>query len=90
MSGNFLEPTIHDVKLRLGELVRVLRKRENLTQEELGERLALSRMTIQNLEAGRNPTMDTVLIVMQHFGLMQDFHELLQKQITNNGYDSLY
>ena len=41
---------IIDVKQALGELVKQLRKRENLTQEELAQRLVVTRGTIKNLE----------------------------------------
>lgn len=35
-------------------LVKLLRDRDVLTQEQLAEKLGLSRLTIQNLESGKN------------------------------------
>jgi transcriptional regulator with XRE-family HTH domain len=81
---------IKDVKIRLGDLVKILRKKEKLTQEELGGKLALSRITIQNLESGKNATMDTVFTVLQYFGMLDNFNELIKSEITNNSYESLY
>lgn len=71
---------IIDVKQALGELVKQLRKRENLTQEELAERLVVTRGTIKNLEHGHNPTLDTVLKVLMHFDLLNDFSDFIKSQ----------
>jgi transcriptional regulator with XRE-family HTH domain len=46
------EPT-EVVLTRLGERVRALRRLNNLTQEQLAERVGLSRTSITNVEAGR-------------------------------------
>jgi len=45
--------TIKETKLQFGKLVKVLRKRESISQIELAELLDLSRITIQNLEIGQ-------------------------------------
>jgi len=84
------DPGIKDVKIKLGELVKLLRKKKGLSQESLGNQLNLSRITIQNLESGKNATLDTLLIVMQHFGLLHVFYDMLEGQTNNNNYDSLY
>jgi len=47
---------IKDLKIGIGKLVKMLRKQNNLTQNDLAEALDLSRLTIQNLEAGKNYT----------------------------------
>jgi transcriptional regulator with XRE-family HTH domain len=84
------DPGIKDVKTKVGELVRLLRKKRGLSQESLGNQLNLSRITIQNLESGKNATLDTLLIVMQHFGLLHVFYDMLEAQTNDNNYDSLY
>jgi transcriptional regulator with XRE-family HTH domain len=84
------DPGIKDVKRKLGELVKLLRRKKGLSQESLGNQLNLSRITIQNLESGKNATLDTLLIVMQHFGLLNVFYDMLETQTNNNNYDSLY
>ena len=86
----FSNVNIADVKIRFGALVKVLRKKQGLTQEELGKKLNLSRITIQNLESGKNATMDTMLIVMQYLDLLTNFNDMLQTEITNSSYPSLY
>jgi transcriptional regulator with XRE-family HTH domain len=86
----FSNVNIADVKIRFGTLVKTLRKKQGLTQEQLGNKLNLSRITIQNLESGKNATMDTMLIVMQYLDLLANFNDMLQTEITNSSYPSLY
>lgn len=68
----FTAVKIKDIKTDIGETVRILRKNAGLTQQDLADKLALSRITVQNLEAGKNFTIDTLLKVLQHFGLLQN------------------
>ena len=82
--------TIKDVKNSLGKLVRMLRDREHLTQEQLGDKLGLSRLTIQNLEAGKNPTIDTLLKTLQYFDLLPGFEAYIATEMSNNSQQSLY
>jgi transcriptional regulator with XRE-family HTH domain len=49
---------IKDVKSEIGQLVKSLRKKQKLSQQELAEQLDLSRITIQNLESGKNFTIE--------------------------------
>lgn len=81
---------IKDVKLRVGSLIKTMRNRENITQEQLAEKLGLSRLTIQNLESGKNPTLDTVLKAFQYFDLLDPFNKYLEMEIDNNNQTSLY
>jgi transcriptional regulator with XRE-family HTH domain len=82
--------TIKDVKNSLGKLVKIFRERESITQEQLGDKLGLSRLTIQNLEAGRNPTIDTLLKVLQYFDLLTGFEAYIVSEMNNNSQQSLY
>jgi len=59
-----------DVKNELGALVKALRKQRGLSQAQLAESLNVSRTTIQNLELGRNFTVDTFLKVMKEMDLL--------------------
>lgn len=82
--------TIKDVKEHIGKLVRIMRNRESLSQEELADKLGMSRLTIQNLESGKNPTVDTVLKVLQHFDLLDSLDKHFETEINNNSQSSLY
>jgi len=82
---------IKDIKLEIGQLVKSFRKRDKISQEELAEKLNLSRITIQNLEAGKNFTIDTLLKVLQHFDLLNSLDEILKdKRNDNENTESLY
>ena len=77
----FNEIKIKDVKIKSGQLVKTLRKNAKLSQEELAEQLNMSRLTIQNLESGKNFTIDSFLKVMQHFELLDVIYKLLEDKI---------
>jgi transcriptional regulator with XRE-family HTH domain len=77
----FNEIKIKDVKIKSGQLVKTLRKNAKLSQEELAELLNLSRLTIQNLESGKNFTIDSFLKVMRHFELLDVIYKLLEDKI---------
>ncbi|HRN40986.1 MAG TPA: helix-turn-helix transcriptional regulator [Vicingus sp.] len=75
---------IKDVKLQIGQLTKVLRKKNKLSQEELAQLLDLSRITIQNLESGKNFTIDILLKVVQHFDLLDALHQQLNEQLNEH------
>lgn len=82
---------VKDVKTEIGQLVRVIRKRHNLTQEELAQLLNISRITVQNLEAGKNFTIDTLLKVLEHFDLLKELNTLVKdKRNEQENVISLY
>lgn len=62
--------TIKEVKVKIGELCKQKRKEHELSREELAEVLDISRTTIQNIENGKNATLDNILKVANHFGLL--------------------
>jgi transcriptional regulator with XRE-family HTH domain len=81
---------IKDVKTDLGHWAKMVRKKQNLSQDQLAELLNMSRITIQNLEAGKNITIDTLLKVFRHFDALEKFNDFVQEEIKNNSYKSLY
>lgn len=82
---------IKDVKNEIGQLVRSYRKSQKLTQQQLADQLDLSRITIQNLESGKNFTIDTFLKVLQHVELLGAFNAFVKgKRSDNEHVKSLY
>lgn len=69
---------IKDIKNELGILVKVLRKQRGLSQIQLANSMDVSRTTIQNLELGKNFTVDTILKVLKEMDLL----EQLKSEIT--------
>lgn len=82
--------TIKDIKVKIGEACKALRKSNNLSREDLAEALEVSSTTIQNIENGKNATLDNVLKVANHFGLLQSISKELDSTITNQNDISLY
>ena len=62
---------IKDIKNELGDLVKALRKQRGLSQTQLAKSLDVSRTTIQNLELGKNFTVDTILKVFKEMDLLK-------------------
>lgn len=75
---SFSSLRVSDVKQAMGKLVKQMRSDRKLSQEELAKQLNLSRITIQNLERGGNFTIETFLLVLQHFGEMQALYDFIQ------------
>lgn len=69
--------TIKDVKSNVGAWCRTMRKAERLTKQDLAEELGLSRFTIAKLENGENPTLETVLKVLQYFDKLKSFNQFV-------------
>ena len=67
------------------------RKQQKLSQQELADQLELSRITIQNLESGKNFTIDTLLKVFNHFDVLVGFNQfLMDKRNETEELTSLY
>lgn len=82
--------TIKDVKVQLGTACKALRRANELSRDELAEVLEVSSTTIQNIENGKNATLDNVLKVANHFGLLPAITKEIDKVITNQNNISLY
>lgn len=82
---------IKDVKSEIAQLVKSYRKQQKLSQQELAAQLELSRITIQNLESGKNFTIDTLLKVFNHFDVLVGFNQfLMDKRNETEQMTSLY
>lgn len=82
---------IKDVKIEIGIFVKALRKQRGLSQTQLANTLDVSRTTIQNLELGKNFTVDTILKVLKEMDLlMQLKSEITQAKAHVMNSKSLY
>ena len=75
--------TIKEVKTNIGSWCRMMRKAENLTKQELAQELEQSRFTIANLENGENPTLETLLKVLQYFDEMKSLNQFVENKMEN-------
>jgi len=77
---NFFNLNISEVKLEIGNFVKKLRTQNKISQEELAKKLNLSRLTIQNVENGKNFNIDTILLIFQYFDELQGFYDYLNSR----------
>jgi transcriptional regulator with XRE-family HTH domain len=63
--------TIKSVKLKIGQFCKNKRKGYGLSRDELAKELDISRTTIQNIENGKNATLDNLLKVANHFNVLE-------------------
>lgn len=66
-----------------GSILKLLRKNHNLTQEELGARIGLSKAVISKYENGIGyPTFDTLIHIAEYFAVTTDFLLGVEKSKT--------
>lgn len=82
--------TIKEVKIKIGKTCKLNRKANDLSREEFAKALQVSSTTIQNIENGKNATLDNVLKVANHFGLLQEIAKGIDKMIADQNNISLY
>lgn len=79
----FSNVRVSGVKIAMCALIKSMRVRRRLTQEELAQRLNRSRITIQNVERGNNVTLDTYLLILQFFCEIESFNDYIQSKIDD-------
>lgn len=61
---------VKEVKNEMGLLIKAMRKQRGLSQIQLAKSIDISRTTIQNLEQGKNFTVDTILKILKEMDLL--------------------
>lgn len=82
--------TIKEVKERIGVICRQHRKANDLSRDELASALSISATTIQNIENGKNATLDNILKIANHFGLLTSIYNSLDDFMETDDNLSLY
>lgn len=82
--------TIKEVKDKIGFVCQRQRKVHGLSRDELAEALEISATTIQNIENGKNATLDNILKLANHFGLMTKIYDSLDGFAEADNNPSLY
>ena len=67
---------------RIAEAVKTLRNSSGLTQKELSEKTGVRQATIVDIEAGRNCTVKTLMIVVEAIGGTIEINTFLKGHIT--------
>lgn len=81
---------VSDVRIQIGQMLRNLRKRERMSQQELADRIGVSRVTVYNIETGKNANIDTWLLILEHFDALAEFTEFMRQQNDTIDTGSLY
>lgn len=82
---------IKEVKIEVGRLMKTIRKQRQLTQLEVAEQLGVSRNTIQNMESGKNFTINTLFKILKEFDLLDKlYREVLSERKAIEQTKSLY
>jgi DNA-binding XRE family transcriptional regulator len=82
--------TIKDVKVKIGQVCQKKRKDYEMSRDELAQALDISRTTIQNIENGKNATLDNILKVANHFSMLEDIFKAVETAENTNDTISLY
>jgi len=82
--------SIKEVKDKIGLVCKQQRKANGLSRSELAEALDVSATTIQNIESGKNSTLDNILKIANHFGLLNSIYDSLNTLEHDETYESLY
>ena len=70
---------------RIGSDLKTWRLLRRLTIEQVADRAGVERRTVMNLEAGRNPTVDTLLRVARALGVLDRLVESMDPYETDVG-----
>lgn len=60
--------TDREIQEALGQRLRALREARGLSQQEAAERADLARSTVHEAEAGKNPTLNTLVRLLRVYG----------------------
>lgn len=60
--------TDREIQEVLGQRLRALRKARGMSQQEAAERADLARSTVHEAEAGKNPTLNTLVRLLRVYG----------------------
>ncbi len=82
--------TIKDIKVKIGKSCVRQRKVHGLSREQLAEELGMSSTTVQNIETGKNTTLDNLLKIANHFGWLGVISKELDKSLEEDTNISLY
>lgn len=65
---------------KIGEKIRYLRLRQNITQQQLAEDTQLSLSTIKKIERGEGSTLDSFLRILRILGRLDDLSNLVEEE----------
>lgn len=79
----FTEKTDKEILAEVGQRLRAYRVRMNLSAESVAQRAELSTTTVINAEAGRNPTLGTVVRILRVLGRLEALDSFLPEPMVS-------
>ena len=70
----------HEIAKRIGEKIRTIRLKGNITQAELAKRAQISLSTLKKQEAGEVGSFDSLLRVLRTLWLLESLEELVREE----------
>ena len=72
---------------RIGERIKVVRLKQNITQQSLAEESGLSLSSVKKIEKGEVGAFDSLLRIMRTLGMLDLFQPMMEeKQLSPNEY----
>ncbi len=75
---NWLFLTEQEILQEIGERLKKIRVRHNLTQKQLGEEVGLSVSTISLIEKGKSTTVESLIRILSRLNLIRDFESVFR------------
>ena len=78
------------IQRRIGDKIKLLRLKQNITQESLATSASISRSSIQKIEGGDIKSFDSLLRILRTLGLLDEISHLCEEeQLSPNEYFEL-
>ena len=73
----WLEMSTHGALETIGERLKEIRLRKNLTQEEIALRAGISKLSVVNAEAGKNISLATLIAILRQLSMIENLELLI-------------
>ena len=83
MGRSYKQSPIPSVIKDLGRKVKLLRKKQGMTQEDLANHSGLSLTPIKYLESGKNISLDKFLKILRSLGRISEMEDVLPDEIIS-------
>ena len=68
------------IQKKIGEKIKSIRLKQNITQDSLAESASVSRSSVQKIEAGEIKSFDTFLRVLRTLGMLDEIYHLCEEE----------
>lgn len=68
------------IQKRIGEKLKAVRLKQNITQGSLAESSSISRSSVQKIESGEIGSFDTLLRILRTLGMLDEIYRLCEEE----------